>query len=82
MGKYGPLIENLYLRDLELISMKFAWVDDHRKYWKLMGKCSPLIENFCLRDLDLISLEFSWVDDPWKIGWFCTTFVVVNVQEK
>ena len=28
MGKCGPLIENLCLRDLNLISLKFAWVDD------------------------------------------------------
>ena len=28
MGKCGPLTENSCLRDLNLISLKFAWVDD------------------------------------------------------
>ena len=28
MGKCGPLIENLCLRYLNLISLEFSWVDD------------------------------------------------------
>ncbi|KAL6296080.1 hypothetical protein ACE6H2_004222 [Prunus campanulata] len=28
MGKFGPLIEDFCLRDLNLISLGFSWVDD------------------------------------------------------
>ena len=38
MGKCGPLIENLCLRDFDLIALKFAWVDDP---WKKLDGFLP-----------------------------------------